>query len=243
MSDATMPRDGAASAALVPAPEAAAPKIPAPEASSPGAVFGRAAFAAATGATSANLARLDAYLEMLADWNSRMNLVGPSALTSFWLRHAYDSAQLLTLAPSAAIWADLGSGAGLPGIVLAILLKDRPGAQVHLVESMQKRVRFLAKVSTELNLPVTLHARRAEDMTAPKGLEVVTARACAPLSRLLSYAYPCLREGAIGLFLKGRDVEHELTEARLSWKFDARLHISLSDPSGRVLQLQKVTRV
>jgi 16S rRNA (guanine527-N7)-methyltransferase len=205
--------------------------------------FGRGSFAEATGASSMAVAAMQTYLDMLADWNSRMNLVGPSALASFWQRHAYDSAQLLTFAPSAKIWADLGSGAGLPGIVLAILLKDTPGAQVHLVESMVKRTRFLAEVKTKLDLPVTIHNRRAEDMTPPKGLEVVTARACAPLSRLLSFAYPCLRTGAMGLFLKGRDAEQELTDARLAWQFDAQLHDSLSDPSGRVIQLQKVTRV
>jgi 16S rRNA (guanine527-N7)-methyltransferase len=127
--------------------------------------------------------------------------------------------------------------------VLAVLLKDRPGAEVHLVESMHKRTRFLTEVAAKLDLPVTIHTRRAEDMAPPEGLEVVTARACAPLPRLLSFAYPCLRDGATALFLKGRDVEHELTQAQLSWKFVSRLHISLSDPSGRVLQLQKVTRV
>jgi 16S rRNA (guanine527-N7)-methyltransferase len=205
--------------------------------------FGRDAFAAATGASDSALAALDAYLELLTEWNGRMNLVGPSALASFWLRHAYDSAQLLTLAPSARVWADLGSGAGLPGVVLAILLKDRPGAELHLVESMHKRSRFLAEVARQLDLPATIHTRRAEDIAPPGGLEVVTARACAPLTRLLAFAYPCLAAGAVGLFLKGRDVEHELTEARLAWQFDSLIHTSLSDPSGRVLQLQKVTRV
>jgi 16S rRNA (guanine527-N7)-methyltransferase len=149
----------------------------------------------------------------------------------------------LSFAPAARIWADLGAGAGLPGVVLAILLKETPGSHVHLVESLLKRTRFLHAVATRLDLPVTIHHVRAEEMTAPEGLEVVTARACAPLPRLLSFAYPCLRTGATGLFLKGRDVEHELTQARLAWQFDARLHISLSDPSGRVIQLQKVSRV
>jgi 16S rRNA (guanine527-N7)-methyltransferase len=205
--------------------------------------FDRGSFAAATGASLSALEALQTYLDMLADWNSRMNLVGPSALASFWRRHAYDSAQLLTFAPSAKVWADLGSGAGLPGVVLAILLKETPGAHVHLVESMVKRTRFLAEVAATLDLPVTIHTSRAEDLRPPKGLDVVTARACAPLSRLLTFAYPCLRTGATGLFLKGRDVEHELTQARLAWHFDLRLHTSLSDPSGRVIQLQKVTRV
>ncbi len=189
------------------------------------------------------MAALQTYLDMLTDWNGRMNLVGPSALASFWLRHAYDSAQLLTFAPAAKIWADLGSGAGLPGVVLAILLKDEPGVEVHLVESMVKRTRFLAEVAAQLDLPVTIHNGRAEHVIPPNGLEVVTARACAPLPRLLSFASAWLRTGATGLFLKGRDVEHELTEARLHWHFDVRLHDSLSDPSGRVIQLQKVTRV
>jgi 16S rRNA (guanine527-N7)-methyltransferase len=230
MSGATMQPDRAdrmaASPALAPEPH-----------------FDRESFAEATGASSSTIDGLQTYLDMLADWNSRMNLVGPSALASFWLRHAYDSAQLLTFAPSATVWADLGSGAGLPGVVLAILLKDRPGAHVHLVESMVKRTRFLAEVKAVLDLPVTIHNRRAEDVTPPKGLEVVTARACAPLSRLLSFAYPYMRAGATGLFLKGRDVEHELTQARLAWQFDAQLHISHSDPSGRVIELQKVSRV
>ena len=206
-------------------------------------LFDAEAFAFATGATPSAIAALQVYRDMLADWNTRMNLVGPSALASFWRRHAYDSAQLLSFAPQAKVWADLGSGAGLPGIVLAILLRDAPGAHVHLVESMVKRTRFLAEVAARLDLPVTIHTRRAEEMSPPPGLDIVTARACAPLSRLLSFAYPCLRAGAGGLFLKGRDAEQELTEARQAWHFEVRLHTSLSDPSGRVIQLQKVTRV
>jgi 16S rRNA (guanine527-N7)-methyltransferase len=108
---------------------------------------------------------------------------------------------------------------------------------------MVKRTRFLAEVAVKLELPVTIHNCRAEDVTPPKGLDVVTARACAPLPRLLPFAYPYLRAGATGLFLKGRDVEHELTEARQAWQFEVRLHNSLSDPSGRVIELQKVIRV
>jgi 16S rRNA (guanine527-N7)-methyltransferase len=206
-------------------------------------VFDAEAFALATGASSSAVSDLQTYQDMLADWNGRMNLVGPSALSSFWLRHAYDCAQLLTFAPSAKCWADLGSGAGLPGVVLAILLKQMPGAHVHLVESVTKRTVFLAAVAARLELPVTIHNRRAEDMTPPIGLEIVTARACAPLSRLLAFAHPCLRRGATGLFLKGREAEHELTQARLGWHFDARLYNSLSDPSGCIIELQKVTRV
>jgi len=213
------------------------------EESVPGDDFGRDAFAQAVGASHEAMADMQAYLDLLTTWNTRMNLVGPSALASFWRRHAYDSAQLLALAPQARIWADLGSGAGLPGLVLAILMKDKPGAQVHLVESMAKRTRFLAEVVSSLNLPATVHTSRAESLAPPKGLEVVTARACAPLPKLLDFAFPYVRSGATALFLKGKDVEQELTDARQGWTFQSVLHTSLSDPSGRVIQIQKVARV
>src|SRR5206468_1821796 len=140
-----------------------------------------------------------------------------SALAEFWLRHAYDSAQLLALAPKAKVWADLGAGAGFPGIVLAILLKGAAGSHVHLVESMAKRCRFLSDVVEQLDLPATVHHARAEDLTLK--VHVVTARACAPLSRLLSYAQPYLRKNVVALFLKGQDVEVEVAEATRYWKF------------------------
>ena len=103
----------------------------------------RAGFAAATGADDRALADLEAYRGLLEDWNQRMNLVGPATLPAFWSRHALDSAQLLPLAPDALTWADLGAGAGLPGVVLARLGRNRPGFHVHLVESMSKLCRFL----------------------------------------------------------------------------------------------------
>ena len=151
---------------------------------------------------------LETFRAMLADWNGRMNLVGPSALDDFWLRHAFDSAQLLDLAPRALRWVDLGPGAGFPGVVLAILLKGRPGAVVHLVESMTKRCRFLEAVVAALDLPAEIHNARAEDLAI--ACDVVVARACAPLVRLFGYARPYLKRGAVGLFLKGQDVAAEL---------------------------------
>lgn len=191
------------------------------------------------------MADLQAYRDLVATWNERMNLVGPSAMAAFWLRHAYDSAQLLPHAPAARIWADLGAGAGFPGVVLAILLKETPGARVHLVESMAKRCVFLREVTRVLGLPVEVHNRRAED-TKLVGVEVVTARACAPLTRLLGFARPLLEGKAggqtIGLFLKGGNVEQELTEARAVWDFQAELRPSLSDPSGRILRIERLRR-
>jgi 16S rRNA (guanine527-N7)-methyltransferase len=200
-----------------------------------------AAFQAATGCSDAQLANVEAFLALLTEWNGKMNLVGPSALAEFWPRHAYDSAQLLPLAPEAKVWADLGAGAGFPGLVLAILLKDRPGAKVHLVESMTKRCRFLGEVVQKLDLPADIHNARAEDLGIR--VDIVTARACAPLPRLLGYAEPYLRKGATGLFLKGQDVVSELTEAAKYWKFGAELSASSSRPDGRILQVKGLSRV
>ena len=200
-----------------------------------------AAFQAATGCGDARLADMQAYLALLTEWNSKMNLVGPSALAEFWPRHAFDSAQLLRLAPEAKVWADLGAGAGFPGLVLAILLKDEPGAKLHLVESMAKRCRFLSEVAAQLALPVEIHNARAEDLGIR--VDIVTARACAPLPRLLGYAEPYLRKGATGLFLKGQDVVSELTEATKYWKFEADLSVSSSNPDGRILQVKGLSRV
>ena len=126
-------------------------------------------------------------------------------------------------------------------MVLAILLKGRPGARVHLVESVAKRCRFLADVAAELALPVEIHNARAEDLRLK--VEVVTARACAPLSRLLGFAKPYLDLGAKGLFLKGAEVDSEISEARKSWRFAAKIHPSLSDPRGRVVEISELKRV
>jgi 16S rRNA (guanine527-N7)-methyltransferase len=172
--------------------------------------------------------------------NARMNLVGSSTIGEFWRRHFLDSAQLLDLAPSARRWADLGSGAGFPGVVLAILLKDEPGTIVHLVDSMAKRCTFLGEVAQELGLPVVIHHARAEALRLEA--DVVTARACAPLERLLGFAAPSLKRSAIGLFLKGEGAESELAEARKSWRFKVKIHSSVSDPRGRILEITELMR-
>jgi 16S rRNA (guanine527-N7)-methyltransferase len=126
-------------------------------------------------------------------------------------------------------------------LVLAILLKGRPGACVHLIESMTKRCRFLAEVTEALDLPAVVHNARAESLDLE--VEVVTARACAPLDRLLTYARPYLARGAKGLFLKGAEVEAEITEARRNWRFQARTRPSLSDARGRLLSIEELARV
>ena len=203
--------------------------------------FGAEDFASATRASPVQMRDLEAFRTLLGDWNERMNLVGPSAMAEFWGRHAYDSAQLLDLAPTARSWADLGAGAGFPGLVLSVMLKDRPGTAVHLVESMAKRCRFLQAVVDDLALPAQVHNARAESLSLT--VDIVTARACAPLPRLMEFAWPYLRKGATALFLKGQDVEAELAEATRCWDFQAQLLPSRSSPTGRIVQVSKVRPV
>jgi 16S rRNA (guanine527-N7)-methyltransferase len=183
---------------------------------------------------------IETYRELLTTANQKMNLVGASTLGEFWRRHFVDSAQLLWFSPSTRVWADLGSGAGLPGLVLAILLKGRPDSRVHLVESMAKRCRFLEEVIDALALPAFVHHGRAEDLRLD--VEVVTARACAPLHRLLGYAEPYFERGARGLFLKGAEVDVEIAEARMAWRFKCETRVSLSDPRGRLLSIEELGR-
>lgn len=204
-------------------------------------VHDAASFQAASGCTDAQLADLERFRALLADWNAKMNLVGPSVMESFWPRHVWDSAQLLEIEPTAKVWADLGAGAGFPGIVLAILLKGTPGAHVHLVESLAKRCRFLDAVVGTLNLPATVHNARAEALSLK--VDVVTARAVAPLVRLLGFAEPYLKRGAVGVFPKGQDVASELTEATIYWKFDVDLTPSLSSPEGQIVRVKGPVRV
>lgn len=206
----------------------------------PQAVTDAASFAAVSGAGPEQLRDLERYRELLGEWNGKMNLVGASTLDAFWSRHAWDSAQLLDLAPDAKVWADLGAGAGLPGVVLAILRKGEPGFHVHLVESMAKRCRFLQVMVDELALSATVHNARAEDLSL--AVDIVTARACAPLHRLLGYAKPFFKRGATGLFLKGQDVASELEEATRFWDYEADVLPSRSDLRGRIVRVRRLGR-
>jgi 16S rRNA (guanine527-N7)-methyltransferase len=201
-------------------------------------VTDRSSFAQASGATPAQMADMDRYLQSLSDGNAVMNLVGPASLPDFWSRHAWDSAQLLQVAPDAKTWADLGAGAGLPGVVLAILGKGRAGFHVKLVDSLAKRCRFLSAVVEALDLPADVVNARAESVAL--NVEIVTARAVAPMSRLLGYAEAHLRRGATGLFLKGQDVASELEEATRYWDFDADILPSRSDTRGRIVRVRRL---
>jgi 16S rRNA (guanine527-N7)-methyltransferase len=199
-----------------------------------------ATFAARTGATQSQMADLARLQAMLADWNGRMSLVSAASLGGFWPRHAFDSAQLRRVAPDARTWVDIGAGAGFPGLVLAILLKGEARVRVHLVESVAKKCWFLEAVVEALDLPAEVHNDRAENLALKA--DVVTARAVAPLAKLLGFARPYLARGAVGLFLKGRGAEAEVDAARKMWRFTCNITPSLSDPEGRVLKVEGLTR-
>jgi 16S rRNA (guanine527-N7)-methyltransferase len=192
-------------------------------------------------ATPAQMADLETLIERLTAANAVMNLVGPDTIPDVWNRHIFDSAQLLDLAPDAATWADLGAGAGFPGLVLAILLKDRADSHVWLIDSLGKRCRFLQEVVDALSLRATVINGRAEEQRIR--VDVVTARALAPMDRLLGYAQPYLQRGAQGLFLKGEKAEAELIEARKVWQFESDLSVSRSDPRGRIVSVRSLRRV
>ncbi len=183
------------------------------------------------------LHRLERFVVTLLAWQRRMNLVAASTESTLWTRHVADSLQLLTLAPEARIWADLGSGGGFPGLVIACALADIPGAHVHLVESTAKKAAFLNEAVRASGVPATVHATRVEGFVknAPVRIEVVTARALAPLPKLLGLAYPLLKTGALGLFPKGQDVARELTEAAKCWKIQGTLSPSRTDPKAQIV--------
>jgi 16S rRNA (guanine527-N7)-methyltransferase len=180
--------------------------------------------------------RLIVYEALLRKWQTIDNLVAPASLDRIWTRHFADSAQLLDLLPIARRWADLGSGAGFPGLVLAILLADKPDATVHLVESNQRKCAFLREVSRETSARAVIHAGRIENIVPQlDDIQAITARALAPLGMLATYAEPLLKKGAVGLFLKGQSVADELTELSRSDTFNVTLTASKTDRSGRIV--------
>lgn len=183
------------------------------------------------------LARLARFVALLLERQPQINLIAPSTAPMLWTRHVSDSLQLLELAPEARVWADFGSGAGFPGLVIACALADVPDAQVHLVESSAKKATFLREAAQASGAPAVVHAVRVEDFVraAPPGIGAVTARACAPLPQLFTAAYPLLITGAVGVFPKGQAVEAELTEAAKCWKIQATLAVSRTDPRGRIV--------
>jgi 16S rRNA (guanine527-N7)-methyltransferase len=188
--------------------------------------------------------RLEAYVDLLLDWSQRQNLIGPSTIPTIWTRHVADSLQLLDHAPKAKIWADFGAGAGFPGIPIACALAGQEGAAVHLVESIGKKANFLREAIAVTGAPAVVHQERAEKFSADYGdsVDVVTARALAPLKLLCDLAFPLIQRGAIGLFPKGQDVDAELTEATKYWKIEATKAPSKTSPDGSIVIVTGLSR-
>jgi 16S rRNA (guanine527-N7)-methyltransferase len=188
-------------------------------------------------------ARLDRYIVLLREWQAKTNLVAPSTLPNLWTRHIADSLQLVDLAPSAKRWADLGSGGGFPGVVLACAMAGTPDARVHLVERIAKKAAFLREAIRVTTSPGVVHLAEIGDnvdrITGP--VDCVTARALAPLHQLIGFAEPLMRQGAKALFPKGQDVEAELTEAAKYWNIQPRLHRSRTG-DGWIVELGSVER-
>jgi len=188
--------------------------------------------------------RLDRYLDLLGQWQTKTNLVAPSTLPHLWTRHVADSLQLLNLAPTAKTWVDLGSGGGFPGIVLACALAEKPGSVVHLVERNAKKAAFLREALRITSAPGIVHATGIEDIvdSIQGPIDCVTARALAPLHELIGFAEPLVGKGAKALFLKGQDVEAELTEATKYWNIKPILHSSLTGGQGWIVDLDHIER-
>lgn len=186
--------------------------------------------------------KLSTYEALLRQWQKTINLVAPSTLDHIWSRHFADSAQLFALAPpDAKRWLDLGSGAGFPGLVLAIMLAGRDGAKVTLVESDTRKAAFLGEVARRTGASVDIRPERIEKFatqTKLQPVDVITARALAPLPRLLELAAPAFSPQTLGLFLKGREAEAEVDAAREEWAFESTLQPSLTDAGGRIVLIR-----
>jgi 16S rRNA (guanine527-N7)-methyltransferase len=189
-------------------------------------------------------ARLDRYVALLLEWQAKTNLVAPSTLPHLWTRHISDSLQLLALAPTAKIWADFGSGGGFPGVVLACALAETSGAMIHLVERNAKKGAFLREALRVTNAPGTLHLTDIGDSVDSTigSVDCVTARAVAPLHQLIGFAEPLVKRGAKALFLKGQDVDAELTEATKYWNIRPQLHSSRTGGHGWIVELDQIER-
>jgi len=184
--------------------------------------------------------RLVLYADLLTAWQARANLVSAKSLGQLWDRHFADSAQILRLAPDAKVWLDLGSGAGFPGLVIAILQANHATFRMHLVEATAKKCAFLAEVARATSAPVEIHCVRIEELkqtaTSLKP-EIVTARALAPLPRLLELASPWFGPGVRGLFLKGRDAGKEIESAKRRFNFTCHLHPSMTAGDSFILEI------
>jgi 16S rRNA (guanine527-N7)-methyltransferase len=189
--------------------------------------------------------RLEAFVALLLNWQSRINLIAPSTIPEIWMRHVSDSLQLLDLAPQARVWVDFGAGGGFPGLPIACALADEPGAMIHLIESNGKKAAFLREAVRITGAPAKVHQERAENFgeSWQERADVVTARALAPLKTLCDQALPLIERGAVGLFPKGQDVDAELTEAAKYWSIEATKVPSRTSPDGCIVVVRGLRAV
>lgn len=189
------------------------------------------------------MGRLEIYADALVHWQKSVNLIAPETVDQIWHRHIVDSAQLIRLAPDADIWADFGSGAGLPGMIVGILLSSRPHAKVYLVESNGKKTAFLRDVKHRTGAAVEILSGRIESPTVQSRIadvDIVTARALASLSKLFEYSHPAISNGARALLMKGREVSNEIADARDDWNFDVECHQSVSAPDSTIVDVRSL---
>ncbi|HET6928632.1 MAG TPA: 16S rRNA (guanine(527)-N(7))-methyltransferase RsmG [Hyphomicrobiaceae bacterium] len=198
-------------------------------------------FAAAFDVSRETIERLEVYEALLRQWQKAVNLVAPSTLDAVWHRHFADSAQIVRLAPAGArSWVDLGSGAGFPGLVVAILLAET-GARITLIESDSRKCAFLREVARKTGITVDILSTRIEQATTQAKVEppeVVSARALAPLDRLLGLAAPLFTPSTVGVFLKGRDAALEVETAAKAWTFAVEMVPSITETTGRVVVIR-----
>ena len=182
--------------------------------------------------------RLQVFEQLLLKWQPKMNLVAPSTLRSIRTRHIEDSLQVADVLPNALRWIDLGSGAGFPGVVTALRLRDQEGAVVHLLESDHRKCAFLREVSRETQARVEVHRGRIEEIlpTLPE-VDAISARALASMITLVEMTLERLEKGSVGVFLKGQDVGSELTKMPIYSSLKLRLVASRTDPLGRIVVL------
>jgi 16S rRNA (guanine527-N7)-methyltransferase len=190
------------------------------------------------------LRRFEIYVELLDRWRKITNLISEASFSQVWTRHIADSAQLLAFAPHARTWVDLGSGAGFPGLVLAMQLAETPGARVHLIESDQRKCAFLREVGRQTSSPAQVHASRAESSEAQAltPVDAVTARAFAPLPQLMEFAKVFLARSAVGVFPRGRSIDAQIAELADVSAFQFETKASKLDPDAAILIVQERLR-
>lgn len=189
------------------------------------------------------LGRLEIYEALLRKWNPKINLVARSTLSEIWQRHIQDSAQLAPMVNQASTWADIGSGGGFPGLVIAVILAEiRPDAKLTLIESDIRKCTFLIEAARTMGVDVEVIASRIEEISN-RQFDIVSARALAPLPRLLPLAAPLLKTGGTCIFMKGVAYASELDEARKEWHFTVEEQRSLTNADAVVLSIEDLRRV